>query len=107
MAPFLLYLIKANLWISAFALVYQAFLHNQRYFSHNRLYLITGMLATLLLPLIQTPSRLPWFSKGSTETVASGKTIAELPVFNGIVEATSTTSEPLLSSFLTSFWQVL
>lgn len=100
MAPFLLYLIKANLWISAFALVYQAFLHNQRYFSHNRLYLITGMLATLLLPLIKAPSRLPWFSKGSTETVAAGKAFAELPVFNGIVEATSTTSEPLLSSFL-------
>src|SRR5690554_1792938 len=100
MAPFLLYLIKANLWISGFALVYQAFLHNQRYFSHNRLYLITGMLATLLLPLIKAPSRLPWFSKGSTETVAAGKAFAELPVFNGIVEATSTTSEPLLSSFL-------
>ena len=100
MAPFLLYLIKANLWISAFTLVYQSFLHNQRYFSLNRLYLITGMLATLLLPLIKAPSRLPWFSKGSTETVAAGKAFAELPVFNGIVEATSTTSEPLLSSFL-------
>ena len=100
MTPFLLYLIKANLWISAFTLVYQSFLHNQRYFSLNRLYLITGMLATLLLPLIKAPSRLPWFSKGSTETVAAGKAFAELPVFNGIVEATSTTSEPLLSSFL-------
>ena len=50
MEAFALYLIKSVIWLSSFALIFIIFLRNERFFSLNRIYLVTGLLASLLLP---------------------------------------------------------
>ncbi len=52
MEGLLLYLMKSAVWITGFAVVYMIFLQNERYFILNRMYLVTGILASVLFPLI-------------------------------------------------------
>ncbi len=52
MEGLLSYLIKSAVWITGFAVVYMIFLQNERYFILNRMYLVTGILASVLFPLI-------------------------------------------------------
>lgn len=47
-----LYLLRSAVWITGFALVYLLFLRNERFFLLNRIYLITGILASVILPLV-------------------------------------------------------
>ncbi len=47
-----LYLLRSAVWITAIALVYRAFLSNERFFLLNRIYLVSGILASLVLPLV-------------------------------------------------------
>ncbi|MDP2889881.1 MAG: carboxypeptidase-like regulatory domain-containing protein, partial [Bacteroidota bacterium] len=60
------YLIKSTVWLTGFALVYALFLRNERFFVLNRIYLISGILIsiifpfftwhyTVLLPVVPTP----------------------------------------------------
>ena len=46
------YLFKSAVWITGFALVYILFLQNERYFFLNRIYLVTGILVSVILPFI-------------------------------------------------------
>lgn len=46
-----LYLFKSSVWLFCFAITYMVFLRNERYFTINRMYLILGVLASLLGPL--------------------------------------------------------
>jgi TonB family protein len=46
------YLFRSAVWISGFALVYILFLRNERFFLLNRIYLITGILASVILPMV-------------------------------------------------------
>ncbi len=46
-----IYLFKSSVWLFCFAITYLVFLRNERYFTINRLYLILGVLASLLGPL--------------------------------------------------------
>ncbi len=52
MEGLLLYLMKSAVWITGFAVVYMIFLQNERYFILNRMYLVTGIMASVLFPLI-------------------------------------------------------
>lgn len=52
MEGLLSYLMKSAVWITGFAVVYMIFLQNERYFVLNRMYLVTGILASMLFPLI-------------------------------------------------------
>ncbi|MGQ1947768.1 TonB family protein [Geofilum sp. OHC36d9] len=45
------FLLKSTLWLSAFGLMYFITLRNERYFKINRVFLITGLIASLLFPL--------------------------------------------------------
>ena len=45
-----LVLLKSAAWLTGFALVYLLVLRNERYFRLNRLYLLTGIAASLLFP---------------------------------------------------------
>jgi len=47
-----LYLVKSAVWTTGFGLVYLLFLRNERFFLLNRIYLLAGILASLILPLI-------------------------------------------------------
>ncbi len=47
------YLIKSSVWLTGFELVYFLFLRNERYFRLNRIFLLSGIIASLCFPLIQ------------------------------------------------------
>jgi TonB family protein len=44
------YLIKSSVWLTGFALVYALFLRNERFFVLNRIYLISGILISIIFP---------------------------------------------------------
>ncbi len=46
------YIIKSAIWITAFSLIYYLFLLNDRFFIVKRIYLISGLLASFIFPLI-------------------------------------------------------
>lgn len=52
MEAFGLYLVKSVVWLAGFALVFFLFLRNERFFLLNRIYLLTGILVSFLLPLV-------------------------------------------------------
>jgi hypothetical protein len=52
MEDFAFYLLKSAAWISGFGVVYILFLRKERFFSLKRIYLLTGILASFLLPFI-------------------------------------------------------
>lgn len=52
MGSFAVYLFKSAVWLTGFSLVYLLFLRNERFFRIKRIYLISGILASLLFPLI-------------------------------------------------------
>jgi TonB family protein len=52
MEPFTFYLIKSVIWLTGFSLIYILFLRNERFFRIKRLYLITGIFASFLFPLM-------------------------------------------------------
>ncbi len=47
-----MYLLKSVTWLTGFLTVYVLFLGNERYFTLNRIYLLTGILASVFLPFI-------------------------------------------------------
>jgi TonB family protein len=47
-----LYLAKSVVWITGFAAIYYVFLRNERFFVTNRIFLISGIISSLLLPLL-------------------------------------------------------
>ena len=46
-----LYLIKSAVWLTGFALVFLFILRNERYFRLNRIYLLSGIAASIVFPL--------------------------------------------------------
>ena len=52
METFATYLLKSALWLTGFALVYLLFLRNERFFVLKRVYLITGLVFSIVFPLI-------------------------------------------------------
>lgn len=52
MESFAYYLLKSVIWLSGFTIVFILFLRNERFFLLNRLYLISGILVSFILPLI-------------------------------------------------------
>ncbi len=51
MEAFAFYLIKSSVWLSGFALVYAFFLRNERFFTLNRIFLVSGILISIIFPL--------------------------------------------------------
>ena len=52
METFGTYLLKSVCWLTGFALVYLLFLRNERFFMLKRVYLITGMVISIIFPFI-------------------------------------------------------
>ncbi len=46
------YLLKSAIWIAGFGLIYAVFLQNERFFRLNRIYLVAGILSSIILPLL-------------------------------------------------------
>jgi len=46
-----LYLLKSAVWLTGFALVFLVVLRNERYFLLNRIYLLSGIVASIVFPL--------------------------------------------------------
>jgi TonB family protein len=51
MNEFALYLFKSSCWLTGFALVYMLFLRNERFFLLKRVFLISGILVSIIFPL--------------------------------------------------------
>ena len=51
METFALYLIKSTVWLTGFFLIYILFLRNERFFTLNRIYLVSGILVSIIFPL--------------------------------------------------------
>ena len=77
MESFALYLLKSVIWLTVFAAVYYLLLRNERFFQLNRLFLVTGLLASLLFPLIT-------FRYTIVLPALTASTTIGLPVINGI-----------------------
>ena len=45
-----MYLLKSAAWLTGFALVYMLVLRNEHFFRLNRVYLLAGIIASLLFP---------------------------------------------------------
>ena len=52
MEAFASYLMKSAIWLTGFAIVYFLFLRNERYFMLKRIYLVSGILFSIIFPLI-------------------------------------------------------
>lgn len=52
METYAFYLFKSAVWLTGFSLIFFLFLRNERFFVLNRIYLIAGILASLVLPLV-------------------------------------------------------
>jgi len=52
MEAFAAYLFRSVIWLTGFTLIFVLFLRNERFFFLKRIYLISGIIASLLLPLI-------------------------------------------------------
>jgi TonB family protein len=52
MEAFATYLLKSALWLTGFALVYLLFLRNERFFMLKRVYLLSGLIVSVVFPLI-------------------------------------------------------
>ncbi len=46
------YLLKSAIWITGFGLIYAVFLQNERFFRWNRIYLVAGILSSIILPFL-------------------------------------------------------
>lgn len=52
MEAFAIYLLKSAVWLTGFSLIYFLFLRNERFFRIKRSYLVMGILASLLFPMV-------------------------------------------------------
>lgn len=77
------YILKSVIWLSVFSAVYYLLLRNERYFWLNRLYLIAGLMASLLFPLITIRYVI-------TIPMPSGSAQFELPAITGVESISST-----------------
>ena len=50
MGSFSIYLLKSVVWLIGFAIVFLIFLRNERYFGLNRIYLLSGIIASMAFP---------------------------------------------------------
>jgi|GEM_PF-315484 len=53
METLMAYLIRSSVWLTGFGLIYLVFLRNERYFVLNRIFLLTGMIASLCFPFVR------------------------------------------------------
>ncbi len=52
MEAFAIWLLKSMVWLTGFTLVFILFLRNERFFVWNRIYLVAGILTSLIFPFI-------------------------------------------------------
>jgi len=70
-----LYLFKSVVWLSGFALIYLVFLKDERFFTLNRFYLLSGIIASFIMPLMTIRYTVMLTLPGTTQTegeVAAG-----------------------------------
>jgi len=77
-----LYLLKSAAWLAGFTLLYLLFLRKERYFMLKRIYLLSGVVLSLLLPLVtlhynvELPAPLMQETQGMTPVLPSSSAAA-------------------------------
>ncbi|SFD77877.1 M56 family metallopeptidase [Thermophagus xiamenensis] len=87
------YILKSSVWLTLFGTVYFLFLRNERYFFLNRLFLLGGMIASLLFPFIT-------YRYTITVNPVQGTVTAELPVASYIEEVSIWTWQNILTGII-------
>jgi TonB family protein len=72
-----LYIFKSAIWLSVFSGIYYMFLRNERFFLLNRIYLVSGLLASLLFPLMTVRYAV-------AVPISNGATTFDMPTVTGI-----------------------
>lgn len=85
-----IYIFKSVIWLTVFSVVYYLFLRNERFFILNRVYLVTGLLGSLLFPLVT-------IRYDVIIPILTGTAQFELPTISGV----ETTEEAAVS------WQMI
>jgi TonB family protein len=80
-----LYLIKSTLWLIAFAVVYHVFLRNERFFLLNRLFLNTGLISALLMPLWTLSRPAPVIETTGNQSMV----LVDMPIAGAIISDAS------------------
>ena len=85
MEAFALYLLKSAVWLAGFMTVYLLFLRNERFFTLNRFFLLAGILASSLMPLLTVrysvllPAPEPAITTEVSEPLAEGISVQSTP----------------------------
>jgi len=81
MIAFFIYLLKVSGWIAAGWLVYHFFLRNEKFYTFNRAYLMTGLAVSFLIPLVKIHYPVKVFMvQTSTVTIAGNAQTPAHPV---------------------------
>jgi len=81
MTAFFIYLLKTSGWIAAAGLIYHFFLRNEKFYTFNRVYLMSGLAASFLIPLVKIHYSVKVFSlQTSTEMNAGNAQASAHPV---------------------------
>ncbi len=79
MNPLFVYLFKSSVWLLCFAATYMLFLRNERYFLLNRIFLVVGVLISLLAPIFTIYYKV-------TVPIPVVSSTAELPTMHAVVD---------------------
>jgi len=74
MSAFFIYLVKVSGWTAAWWLIYHFFLRKEKFYTFNRCYLMTGLAASFLIPLVKFHYPVTIFTE-QTSTVIIAKNI--------------------------------
>src|SRR5690606_8672358 len=82
MVQIVFYLLKSAAWLAGFTLLYPLFLRKERFFMLKRIYLLSGVVLSLLLPLVtlhyrvELPAPLMQEAQGITPALPSSPAVA-------------------------------
>ncbi len=76
MEAFAIWLLKSMVWLTGFTLVFILFLRNERFFVWNRIYLVAGILTSLIFPFISVHYTVELVSTGGFQ---AGDAVAFTP----------------------------
>jgi TonB family protein len=89
METFATYLLKSVIWITGFALVYLLFLRYERFFQLKRIYLLTGIIVSLIFPVISIHYRVEVPAPAVSEFNTAGFDLSASTAIPAVIQAGS------------------
>jgi TonB family protein len=89
MEAFTAYLLKSVIWLTGFALVYLLFLRYERFFQLKRIYLLTGIIVSLIFPVISIHYRVEVPAPAVSEFNTAGFDLSASTAIPAVTQAES------------------